>query len=270
MRWRTAHHTDSLNITQDLYDRFGLNAFAATLARVTPDGKKNTVRKTYKGYIKTLGIAGQFDADKKDENEPGTLTSLWRSAPTREIWQQNFGVLGKEIDKGITGDLRSVLGKAVIMVKGTIPKARFNSSVLGEMGNQVVQDPLKVVPAKAKAPISHGTMSVPKQNKGAADIPRPKRSSAKKRTYGDSSYEGYGEGYIDDDAEFSTGDGDDRAGGRKRPKKVGSVLYPSNVQANKAKTSSNNFKGPMRQSYGPGMVGAWTRWNKNNLILQTC
>ncbi|CAD6441190.1 2a35c909-96a0-4f26-bf0d-42f083a574ca [Sclerotinia trifoliorum] len=240
---RTLHKPQHLNIKQDLYDRFGLQGIAASLARVTPDGKKNTVRKTYKGYVKSLGIAGQFDAVKGPEpDQPGSLYSLINpGGPTavREAWDQ-IEVQGREIDKGIPDELRSSLSKAVIMARGTIPKDRWNHSVIGEMGNQIVNDPLKAVPAKAKAPISQGTMSVPKQNRGAADIARPKRT-VKKRSYGDASYEGYGEGYIDDEAGYSTGDGDDRAGGRKRPKKT---------------PTSHGFQGPMRQSYGPGMVGA--------------
>ncbi|KAF7897977.1 uncharacterized protein EAF01_008943 [Botrytis porri] len=257
---RTPHKNQNLNVQQDLYDRFGLNGIAASLARVTADGKKNTVRKTYKGYIKSLGIAGQFDAVKGPEpNQPGSLTSLidaYGPLAPREAWNQSH-VQGKEISRGVE-ELLPQIKTALIMAKGPVPKERWNHSVLGEISSQIANDPLKAVPAKAKAPmpLSQGTMGVPKQNRGAADIARPKRT-AKKRSYGDSSFEGYGEGYVDDDGGYSTGDGDDRAGGRKRPKKVGSVLYPSNVQANKGKTpTSHGFQGPMRQSYGPGMVGA--------------
>ncbi|KAF7944451.1 hypothetical protein EAE96_010843 [Botrytis aclada] len=241
---RTLHKHQNLNVQQDLYDRFGLNGIAASLARVTADGKKNTVRKTYKGYIKSLGIAGQFDAVKGPEpNQPGSLTSLidpYGVLGPREAWNQAH-VQGKEISRGIE-DLRPEIKTALIMAKGPVPKERWNHSVLGEISSQIANDPLKAIPAKAKAamPMSQGTMGVPKPNRGAADIARPKRT-AKKRSYGDSSFEGYGEGYVDDDGGYSTGDGDDRAGGRKRPKKT---------------PTSHGFQGPMRQSYGPGMVGA--------------
>jgi hypothetical protein len=178
--------------------------------------------------------------------------------PTKEIWDANH-VRGQEIDKGLSDTVRSSLGRAMTMARGPIPKERWNPSVLGELGAANV-DPSKQAAAKAKAPIMQGATSMPKANKaaaaaGAADIARPKRS-VKKRTYGDASYEGYGEGYIDDEAGYSTGDGDDRAGGRKRPKKVGSLLYLLDIWANKQKTPTHSFQGPMRQSYGPGMVGA--------------
>ncbi|ESZ94517.1 hypothetical protein SBOR_5097 [Sclerotinia borealis F-4128] len=261
---RNYQKSQQMSIQQNLFERFGLNEIAAGVARVTPDGKKNIIRKTYKGYIKSLAIAGQFDAVKGDHQEPGSLFSLVNPAlvPTREIWEETQ-VEGKEIDKGIPDELRPALSKATIMAYGPIPREHWNSSVLGDMANRLATESLKVVAPKkavapkAKAPMSQGTTGVPKQNRGAADIPRPKRT-VKKRSYGDASYEGYGEGYVDDDTGYSTGENaDDRAGGRKRPKKVGSVLYPSNVQANKGKTpTSHGFQGPMRQSYGPGMVGA--------------
>ncbi|KAM3082208.1 hypothetical protein ACMFMG_004657 [Clarireedia jacksonii] len=242
---RTQHPPLNTNVSQDLFDRFGLNEIAASVARLLPDGKKNVIRKTYKGYIKSLGISGQFDAVRQEWEEDGSLFSLVNPNgpnPTKEIWEANH-VRGQEIDKGLSETVRSSLGRAMTMARGPIPKERWNSSVLGELGAANV-DPSKQAAAKAKAPMMQGSTSIPKANKvataaGAADIARPKRS-IKKRTYGDASYEGYGEGYIDDDAGYSTGDGDDRAGGRKRPKK----------------TPTHNFQGPMRQSYGPGMVGA--------------
>ncbi len=56
----------------------------------------------------------------------------------------------------------------------------------------------------------------------AQDAARPQRS-IKKRSYGDSSFEGYGETFPDDDlgqdAGYSTGEGD-RVGGQKKRKKV--------------------------------------------------
>ncbi|PQE08906.1 Rox3 mediator complex subunit protein [Rutstroemia sp. NJR-2017a WRK4] len=262
---RTQHPPLNTSVSQDLFDRFALNDIAASVARLLPDGKKNVIRKTYKGYIKSLGISGQFDAVRQEWEEDGSLFSLVNPEgpnPTKEIWEANH-VRGQEIDKGLSDTVRSSLGRAMTMARGTIPKERWNSSVLGELGAANV-DPSKQAATKAKAPIMQGATSIPKANKaaaaagagaGAADIARPKRS-VKKRTYGDASYEGYGEGYIDDDAGYSTGDGDDRAGGRKRPKKVGSLLYLLNIRANKQKTPTHSFQGPMRQSYGPGMVGA--------------
>jgi hypothetical protein len=104
------------------------------------------------------------------------------------------------------------------MAKGTIPKNVWNPSVLGEL-NHAAAAPVNAKPVQ-KAPLPQSTAGTyGRVVKG--EMPRPKRN-IKKRQYGDSSYEGYGEGYVDDDTGYSTGNGDDddRAGNRKRPKKV--------------------------------------------------
>ena len=93
---------------------------------------------------------------------------------------------------------------------------------------------------------------------------RPQRS-IKKRSYGDSSFEGYGEGFPDDDANgdagYSTAEGE---GPGKRRKKVLNVLS-CGLENSLADALQNpgpaqfptSAAGPVRQqNYGPGMVGA--------------
>jgi len=205
--------------------------------------------------MKNLGLSGAFDAVKKDWESPDSIYSM-TFQPVEEWEAQN--IRGKEIEKGIPETAAVSMSKAMTMSRGVIPKEAWNSSVLGEL----VAPPAPVEPAK----VVHNGVKMPlPQNAGVsrtakADVPRPKRN-VKKRTYGDSSFEGYGEGYVDDDlqeAGYSTGDGDDRAGARKRPKKVGSFLFVQYFIADKHETApSHSFQGPIRQnSYGPGMVGA--------------
>ncbi|TAQ91403.1 hypothetical protein B7494_g359 [Chlorociboria aeruginascens] len=230
---RTPHPIVRPHPSQDLFDLYNLNGIAASVARVHPDGKKNTVRKTYKGYIKTLGLSGQFDSVKKEG--PGSLSSLM-AMPDEEWEAQN--VRGKEIEKGLSDEVLANFKRAMTMSRGSIPKERWNKSVLGELVTSTPVEPPKPV---LKTPIAYNHPGP----RSAKDIPRPKRN-VKKRTYGDSSFEGYGEGWVDEDvgqdAGYSTGDGEDRSIGRKRPKKT---------------STSHGFQGPMRQSsYGPGMVGA--------------
>ena len=95
---------------------------------------------------------------------------------------------------------------------------------------------------------------------GKAEIARPKRN-VKKRGYEESSFEGYGEGYVDDDmvdTGYSTAEGDDRGISQKRRKKVGSdELLLSTLTNSPQSATSHSYPGPMRHnSYGPGMVGA--------------
>lgn len=192
------------------------------------------MRKTYKNKVKDFGISGNFDSIKKERDTPDSMFMMML-APEQE-WDAEH-TRGKEIGKGLDSVL-PILGKAFTMAKGKIPKMKWDSAVLGE----VAAPAPKVVPVMqngAKTPITNPIMQRTK-----SEVPRPKRN-VKKRTYGDSSYEGYGEGYVDDDAQetgYSTNDGDDRGISRKRTKK----------------TSPGHFNGPLprQNSYGPGMVGA--------------
>ena len=92
------------------------------------------------------------------------------------------------------------------------------------------------------------------------DLNRPK-CNVKKQGYEDSSFEGYGEGYVDDiaDAGYSTTEGDERGMSQKWKKKVCSEGgYLAALTNHLQSATSSIYPGPMRHnSYGPGMVGAW-------------
>ena len=244
--------------SQDLFEVYSLTGNAAGVARHFPDGKKNTLRKSYKGKIKDSGISGQFDSVKKELDAPDTLFAMMMQP--QEEWDAKY-TLGKDIEKGIPEAVRANLGKAMTMARGIVPKEMWNNSVLGELAA-----PAFGATPTAK-PIQAGVKPAIGQNAAVAriakgDIPRPKRN-IKKRTYGDASFEGYGEGFVDDEVQdggYSTGEGDERAMGQKRRKKVGSLIWLSHCMTNEfnAQTPANHtFQGPIRQnSYGPGMVGA--------------
>jgi hypothetical protein len=185
------------------------------------------LRKTYKNHIKDHGVSGLFDSVKKEMDAPDTLYAMM-IAPEEEWDAQN--TRGKEISKGLSENVLASMGKAFTMARGVIPKTSWNNSVLGlEMaGGSATTDSSKAIQNGNKTPIPQNP-SIARTAK--SDLPRPKRN-VKKRTYGDSSFEGYGEGYVDDDAQetgYSTGEGDDRGGSRKRPKKVGILLQLSST-----------------------------------------
>lgn len=181
------------------------------------------MRKTYKGKIKELGISGKFDVTVHDEESPGGLLAMMREPEHEWTVTQR---LGKEIEKGLPQNVRAALPAAMTMARGAIPKQMWDSSVLGEL-DIPEKKPAAQVPSK---PTSVGMQKSASQQPGGhprgskADLARPKRA-VKKRGYDESSFEGYGEGYVDDDmvdAGYSTGEGDDRGGSGKRRKKVGS------------------------------------------------
>jgi hypothetical protein len=234
-----------------------LEDLAKSVARTNPDGSKAVkLRKTYKNHIKEHGVSGAFDSVKKEMDAPDTLLAMMH-APEEE-WDAQY-TRGKEIGKGLPENVKASMGKAFTMARGTIPKSSWNAAVLGEL----IYAPSQTESAKAtqngiKIPVPQNPSVV---RTAKSDLPRPKRN-IKKRTYDDTSFEGYAEGFMDDDAQetgYSTAEGDDRGGSRKRPKKVCSMLYLQDCMANNEKTApSHGFQNaPMRQnSYGPGMVGA--------------
>lgn len=207
---------------------FGLTGLAAEVARVLPNGEKNAIRKTYKGHIKRLGVNGHFDSVKTDPDSPDGFLAMVMFP--EEEWRIHH-VKGKEIENGFSHDTRAKLPRAFSMSKGIVPKSVWDSSVLGELGPGNVgrgdkQASLgKATPAST--PVTSAAVAMPPRAKPqpspAPGAVRPQRS-VKKRSYGDSSFEGYGEGFPDDDGGietgYSTGEGEMGAPGLKRRKKV--------------------------------------------------
>ncbi|KAI0533052.1 Rox3-domain-containing protein [Xylaria digitata] len=220
-----AHSISSPRMSEDLFEKFGLTGIAAEVARTKPNGEKNALRKTYKGQIKTLALSGHFDVVKK---EPSAFMDLLMVA--EEDWQ-NRVVSGKDIEKGFTPIIQSNLTKATTLVKGQIPKALWDSSVLGDLapGHASKKTSSDQVP-RATAPSTpalSATGAAQKPNKSLAPQFDRARRLGKKRSYQDSSFEGYGDGYDDDTGGYSTGDGDDRSSKLKRRKQVHSSDHPS-------------------------------------------
>jgi len=244
---KTQHKPASVRISDDLFEAFNLTGIAAEVARTLPDGKKNAIRKTYKGHIKNLGVNGHFDSVKRELDDENSFVRLILEPD--DSWNARQ-VKAKDIKDGLSSEVQGHLRMAMTMAKGQIPRSVWDSSVLGDLASDKlsgsVKQSLSARPTAPNTPLHPAAISRPKtQQASVADPARPRRS-IKKRSYGDNSYEGYGEGYPDDDgldAGYSTGEGEDRGAGQKRRKK-----NPGPAQFATA---------PVRQqSYGPGMVGA--------------
>lgn len=173
--------------------------------------------------MKRLGVAGQFEPHKKPETAPSEFMELVM-AP--QDYFEVHNVQGKEIANGLSDMTISLLGRAMTMAKGTIPKPVWDTSVLGDLtpsNGDVSKASSK--PATPGTPLASTPTNVPRSKHSLAighDPTRPKRN-IKKRAYGDNSYEGYGEGFPDDDGGYSTNDGD---GAQKRRKKVNTLDMP--------------------------------------------
>ncbi|CAK7201190.1 hypothetical protein SEUCBS139899_003893 [Sporothrix eucalyptigena] len=234
--------------TQDLFAMFNLTGIAAEVARTLPNGEKNAMRKTYKGYMKKLGVSGHFEPIKREDGDESDFMRLISEAD--DSWQARQ-VKTKDIRYGLLGDVEADLRSAMTMNKGPIPKAIWDSSVLGDLAPEKLAS-IGVRPGSVRgtAPntplhpaVARSKMQVQQQSQPAsgADASRPRRLN-KKRSYGDNSYEGYGDGFPDDDGGYSTGEGDGPS--HKRRKKNGTP------------TAQYNSAPVRQQSYGPGMVGA--------------
>lgn len=206
-------------LSDDLFEVFGLTGIAGEVARVLPDGSKNAMRKTYKGQIKKLGLTGHFDAVKKEPNDPnGFLTGLI-DVP-QEDWHHLY-VQGKEVGRGLRPEVQRVLTKATTMARGPIAKEKWDKSVLADFagGSKGISSAKATAPGTPLNPALNAVSRAAKtQGVIGQDAARPRRAG-KKRSYGDSSFEGYGD-FLDDETGAETGYSTGEGEGTKRRKKV--------------------------------------------------
>jgi len=189
--------------------------------------KINKMRKSYEGKVKTFGLAGRNKA-AKCEAEKSTLLNMVQM-PDEEWNVRNLE--GKEVQKGFSSGTMAKLEKVMQMQPGPLPDNPKWEEVLGI-------DKPKPVPAGADLKAKSSTFTA--QSNGlvngnrphaintqitSAEVARPKRT-AKKRRYDDSSFEGYAEGFIDDEADimdtggYSSGDGASKGNASKKRKTV--------------------------------------------------
>ena len=207
-------------LTQNLISLYGLQPLAATVARTDPvTGEKiNKMRKSYENHLKTMPLAGRNKPVKHDESKGMGLLDLTRWP--EEEWQ-NQKVHGKDVHKGVPPNIMDKLDKAMQMSPGPVPNNNDWEDLLGH-------DKPKPVDHNTKVPKPLNKNAKPNGQVNGTSTPteanRPKRS-AKKRRYDDQSFEGYGEGFVDDDVDlggYSSGDTQfsRRSGSNKKRKKV--------------------------------------------------
>lgn len=218
-------------LTQDLLSLFGLQTLAASVARTDPaTGEKiNKMRKSYEGKVKAFGLAGRNRAIK---HEPGKSLGLMELVTWPEEEWQNQKVLGKDVHKGLSTVTVAKLEKAMQMQPGPLPNNNEWEDLLGHEKSK----PVAAIADQSKKPSHPGTpiARVNGLTNGAraeagksstTELIRPKRTG-KKRRYDEHSFEGYGEGYVDDDGDvmvgggYSSGDASRKGTTSKKRKKV--------------------------------------------------
>ena len=207
-------------LTQNLISLFDLQPLAATVARTDPvTGEKiNKMRKSYENHLKNMPLSGRNKPVKHDESKGMGLLDLMRWP--EEEWQ-NQKIIGKDVHKGLPPSIKARVDKAVQMQPGTVPNNNEWEDLLGHDKPKLVDYSAKVSRSLNKITKSNGQ---PNGTSTPTEANRPKRSS-KKRRYDDQSFEGYGEGFVDDDLDlggYSSGDTQfsRRSGSNKKRKKV--------------------------------------------------
>lgn len=214
-----AHEPSRPHGSQNLFELYGLNNLAKSVARTDPvTGEKiNKLRKSYEGHIKTLQIAGKPKAVKME----GKLSML-AYAPEQDYYLS--AVNGKEIHKalnkggpGLSAEFEDLLNGALMgMDKGPLPPADANKyrTYLGTDETAKPKAPIEGAPHRGLQ--SAATTPNPHASSAGAKALRPERAGSK-RQYTDASFHGYGEGFTDDYAE-STGGEDNGSMAAKRRK----------------------------------------------------
>ncbi|KAI9811909.1 MAG: hypothetical protein M1826_003017 [Phylliscum demangeonii] len=244
---RAPHHRLRPHPTQDLLTLYGLQPLAASVARTDPvTGEKRKMRKTYKGKIIAFGLAGRNQEVRHADGQPGGLVEMMRW-PDEEWCAQK--VAGKEVQKGLSDRSLAQLEQAMRMAKGPMPA--FDPAVLGleALGAETITGMVtsSAVPETAAAaaaaadtrPATKPPLTVDTAAAGS-DLARPRRSG-KKRRYDEHSFEGYGEGFVDDHDD-EDGDSVDlvRTGAERDEPRAGSG---SGSAAKKRKRAHDPYRG---------------------------
>ncbi|KAL8702412.1 MAG: hypothetical protein Q9201_004413 [Fulgogasparrea decipioides] len=253
---QTAHKPAMIpHLQQDLLTLFGLQPLAATVARTDPNtGEKiNKIRKSYEGKVKGFGLAGRNRAVKQNHEKSMGLLQMTQW-PAEEWYNQK--VHGRDVRSGLPEATMQKLGAAMQMQPGPVQNtAEYDWEDL--LGNEKVK-PLPTIDERSKQPVRPDVgLEVNGQANGIriqlkkapiTEANRPKRAN-KKRRYDDAAFEGYGEGFVDDEGDvlgdvgsYASDDSSRKGGAAKKRKKDYAPANPPPL-------------GDRRGSYGIGMLG---------------
>lgn len=218
--------------TQNVLSLYDLDPLVATVARTDPvTGEKiNKMRKSYEGQLKSLGLQGRNKSVRHDETKGMGLAEM--AAWPEEEWQ-NQKVRGKEVSATWSEARTATLEKAMQMQPGRVLDNDYWEDLLGLNMEKVKSHDQHMKYSKVGGVSKSGTQlpnGVRPHNPATAAPtgaqpaePARSRRNVKKRRYDDGSFEGYGEGYVDDEMDAGNTSGDSQrtrasAGHRKRQK----------------------------------------------------
>ena len=205
-----------------------------TVIRTDPvTGEKiNKLRKSYEGQIKTFGMSGR-NKPVKTERPEGEASRLRQSIGSglKEFpddpneaqgplqTDEEWATRNVQSKVEVTPDFGSKLRKAMELQPGRVRNVEKWDEVLGhDKPKTVVPTPLSNAAPVAAQRLPNGVIRP--QPHAVSDLKRQTRG--KKRSYGDESFAGYGDGYSDvEDAGAIDDYGDDEGGSRRKRRKVG-------------------------------------------------
>ena len=177
------------------------------------------MRKSYEGQIKTLSLAGRNRAVKYS---PTDFSPLYKDRPPMRLidlarWPEeewmNQKVHGKDVKKGIGEEVKAKLGEMMEFAPGKVPDNEKWEDLLGlEKSKSAPTTATQsskgsgVLPNGAQRSSVKPNSSNVNNNSNRSEAARPRRAN-KKRRYDDGSFEGYGEGFVDDELEDLGADG---------------------------------------------------------------
>lgn len=171
---------------------YGLGTLLSNMVRNDPrTGEKiNKLRKSYEGQIKPFGLPGRIKpyAEPRDKDEAGKLRLL--ATLPEEEYQKSRGNLNIEV----TDNLRSKLESAMKLNPGKMPKS-INVEWEDTLGHEKQRPALPQPPMQPMAPQPRLPNGI-KQPQTSTSADKMK-TRGKKRSYDDSSFFGYADGYSD-------------------------------------------------------------------------
>ena len=190
-----------------------LDRVAASVARfdATSGEKINRMRKSYDNHLKQLGLAGKNKSTKDGDlgNAVGSRKMMSLSEmggwPEEEWWNQKIS--GRDVHHGISEAVKSKLENAFHLNPGLVPDATMWEDILGidrpTTSNPILRrDPKLAGQGVSKSASANTKANLESHHPGADQHPIRARRNTKKRRYDDGSFEGYGEGFLDDEMEL--------------------------------------------------------------------
>lgn len=137
--------------------------------------------------MKSINPSGSYEMSLQD---------MMQRLPEEEWRVQK--VDNRPLSKGLPASIMAKLEKAMQLQPGPLPRQAYWEEQLGVME--------KTKPVSAKLKQSNGVTNGARPHAintqaTASEVARPKRT-AKKRRYDDAAFEGYGEGFVDDEADI--------------------------------------------------------------------